>query len=66
MADQSGLTGIVEPDDAGTMPSIDSIMLGATHMPPGAICVITILMLANVLVRKLSRPLGLSPGIPIS
>lgn len=41
--------------------SIDAILLGATHMPPGAICVLIVLMLANVLVRRLSKPLGLNP-----
>ena len=40
--------------------SIDAVLLGATHMPPGAIGVIIILMLANVLVRRVSARLGLS------
>lgn len=40
--------------------SIDAILLGATHMPPGAIGVLIVLMLANALVRKLSKRLGLS------
>ncbi|MDH7601666.1 MAG: hypothetical protein QHI38_05910 [Armatimonadota bacterium] len=40
--------------------SIDAILLGATHMPPGAICVLIVLLLANALVRRISRRLGLS------
>ena len=40
--------------------SIDAILLGATHMPPGAICVLIVLLIANVLVRKVSKPLGLN------
>jgi len=40
--------------------SIDAILLGATHMPPGAIGVIIILMLANVGVRRISKRLGLN------
>lgn len=40
--------------------SIDAILLGATHMPPGAVGVLIVLMLANVAVRRLSRKLGLS------
>ncbi len=40
--------------------SIDAILLGATHMPPGAICVLIVVLLANALVRRISRRLGLS------
>ncbi|MGC8862180.1 MAG: DUF6785 family protein [Armatimonadota bacterium] len=40
--------------------SIDAILLGATHMPPGAICILIVLLLANAFVRKLSKRLGLN------
>ncbi len=40
--------------------SIDAILLGATHMPPGAIGVIIVLMLANAGVRRLSKRMGLN------
>jgi len=40
--------------------SIDAILLGATHMPPGAIGLLIVLMLANALVARISRRLGLS------
>lgn len=35
------------------------VMLGSTHMPPAAIGMIIILILANCLVKKVSRPLGI-------
>ena len=40
--------------------SIDAILLGATHMPPGAICVLIVLLIANSLVRKISKNLRLN------
>ncbi len=40
--------------------SIDAILLGATHMPPGAVGILIVLMLANATVARISRRLGLS------
>ena len=40
--------------------SIDAILLGATHMPPGAIGVLIVLLVANAVVRKISKRLGLN------
>lgn len=39
--------------------SIDAILLGATHMPPGAIGVLIVLLFANALVARLSGRLRL-------
>lgn len=40
--------------------SIDAILLGATHMPPGAIGVLIVLLLANALMKKVAGPLKLN------
>lgn len=47
---------------AGKGGSIDSILLGATHMPPAAICVLIVLLLVNALVGKISRFFRLNPA----
>jgi hypothetical protein len=45
---------------ASRLGSIDSILLGATHMPPGAIGVLVVLLLANAAVGRVSKRLRLN------
>ncbi|MGQ9455014.1 MAG: DUF6785 family protein [Armatimonadota bacterium] len=40
--------------------SIDAILLGATHMSPGAICILIVLLIANALIRRLLPKLKLN------
>ncbi|MFQ3549776.1 MAG: DUF6785 family protein, partial [Armatimonadota bacterium] len=42
--------------------SIDAILLGATHMPPGAIGVLLVIIFGNVIAKKISNKFKLFPG----
>ncbi len=42
--------------------SVDAVLLGATHMPPGAIGVLIVIILGNSLVKRVSNRFSLNPA----